>query len=265
VGRHCKLHGIVYNPVRLWAMFSNSCSSADELMLLRKPFAASPLLVRVAPFVIFLALTFCQGQFGAASAYWFYLAKSLVGAWLIWEMRPFVSEMRWAMSWEAVVVGVAVFAVWVGISGEWTTQNSLWAKFGLTHSSGTPPSTWNPNAQFGDGSAFAWLFIVTRILGSTFIVPPLEEVFYRSFLYRYIAKPDFQAVPLNYFSWTPFLATAAMFGFSHNEWLAGILCGAAYQWLVIRKNRLGDAMAAHAITNFLLGLWIVWRGAWHFW
>jgi hypothetical protein len=234
-------------------------------MFPRKPFAASPLLVRVAPFVIFLALTFGQGKFGAASAYWFYLAKTLVGAWLIWEMRPFVSEMRWAMSWEAVVVGVAVFAAWVGITGDWAAQNSLWAKLGLTHPSGSPLKTWNPNGQFGPGSTLAWLFMVTRILGSTFIVPPLEEVFYRSFLYRYIAKPDFQSVSLNQFLPLPFFATAAVFGFSHNEWLAGILCGAAYQWLVIRKNRLGDAMTAHAITNFLLGLWVVWRGAWHFW
>jgi hypothetical protein len=244
---------------------SNSCSSADKLMLLRKQFAASPMLVRVAPFVVFLALTFCQGQFGEASRYWFYLAKTLAGAWLIWEMRPWVSEMRWAMSWEAVVVGVAVFAAWVGISGEGTTQNSLWAKLGLTHSLAAPPKTWNPNAQFGDGSALAWLIIVTRIAGSTFIVPPLEEVFYRSFLYRYIARADFQAVPLKQFLPLPFLAIAAVFGFSHNEWLAGILCGAAYQWLVMRKNRLGDAMTAHAITNFLLGLWIIWRGVWQFW
>jgi hypothetical protein len=234
-------------------------------MCLRKPFAASPLLVRVVPFVIFLALTFCQGQFGEASRYWFYLAKTLAGAWLIWEMRPFVSEMRWAMSWEAVVVGVMVFAAWVGITGEWTAQNTLWAKLGLPHPAGAPIKTWNPNGQFGSGSALAWLFMVTRILGSTFIVPPLEEVFYRSFLYRYIAKPDFQAIPLNYFSWWPLLATAAVFGFSHNEWLAGILCGAAYQWLVIRKHRLGDAMTAHAITNLLLGLWVVWRGVWNFW
>ena len=63
----------------------------------------------------------------------------------------------------------------------------------------------------------------------------------------------------------PFLATALIFGLAHNEWLAGILCGAAYQWLVLRKNRLGDALTAHAITNFLLGAWVVWRGAWNFW
>jgi len=232
---------------------------------LRKSLSASPAAARVAPFVIFLALTFCQGQFGAASAYWFYFAKTLVGAWLVWEMRPLVTEMRWAFSWEAVVVGIGVFVVWVGISGEWTTQHSLWVKLGVSHPSASPPILWNPNDQFGTGSALAWLMIATRVLGSTFVVPPLEEVFYRSFLYRCIARPDFQSVPLNRFLPLPFLATAAVFGFSHNEWLAGILCGAAFQWLVLRKNRLGDAMTAHAITNFLLGVWVVWKHAWQFW
>jgi uncharacterized protein len=234
-------------------------------MLLKKFFSGSPTVARVAPFVIFVLLTAAQGKFGAASAYWFYLAKTLVGLWLIFEMRPFVAELRWAFSWEAILVGVGVFAMWVGISGEWTTQNSLWIKLGISHPPKNPVAAWNPNEQFGSGSALAWLFVATRILGSTFIVPPLEEVFYRSFLYRYLAKPDFQSVPLNKFLPVPFLVTAAVFGFSHNEWLAGILCGAAYQWLVLRKNRLGDAMTAHAITNFLLGGWIVWRGAWNFW
>jgi hypothetical protein len=220
--------------------------------LLEKKLALSPAASRVAPFLVFLVLTVCQGKLGAASAYWFYFAKTFVGAWLVWEMRPLVSEMRWAFSWEALVVGIGVFALWVGIDPLYPHL----MKSGVA---------WNPNEQFGDGSALAWLMIVTRILGSTFIVPPLEEVFYRSFLYRYIANQNFLSVPLNKFLPLPFLAAAVVFGFAHNEWLAGILCGAAYQWLVFRKNRLGDAMTAHAITNFLLGAWIVWRGAWHFW
>ncbi len=230
-----------------------------------KKFSASPVIARAAPFIIFLALTFCQGEFGEASRYWFYLAKTLVGAWLIWEMWPFVKEMRWAFSWEAVVVGVGMFALWVGITGEWAAQSTLWMKLGITHPPAEPSKLWNPHEQFGHGAALAWLFIMVRILGSTFIVPPLEEVFYRSFLYRYIARPDFLAMRLNQFLPRPFIVTTLIFGLAHNEWLAGILCGAAYQWLVIRKNRLGDAMTAHAITNFLLGLWIVWRGAWQFW
>ena len=224
-----------------------------------------PVWVRVGPFVIFLALTICQGRFGGASAYWFYLAKTLVGAWLIWEMYPLVPEMRWAASWEALAVGIAIFVLWVGISGNWTTQDSLYARFGFSHAAPQDNSIWDPRIQFGGYTVLAWSLMSIHVLGMTLIVPPLEEVFYRSFVYRFMARPDFLSVPLNRFMPVPFAATVAIFGLAHNEWLAGILCGAAYQWLVLRKNRLGDAMTAHAITNFLLGAWVVWRHAWQFW
>jgi CAAX prenyl protease-like protein len=102
-------------------------------------------------------------------------------------------------------------------------------------------------------------------LGATLVVPLLEEVFFRSFLYRYLAKTDFQSVPMGQFMLVPFLVAAAIFCFEHREWLAGILCGFAYQGLVIWKKRLGDAITAHALTNLLLGLWVIWKGAWHFW
>jgi CAAX prenyl protease-like protein len=219
---------------------------------LREKFSGSPALIRVLPFGLFLVLTSCQGKIFAGSEFWFYLAKTIIGAWLLWLMRPLVSEMRWSISWEAVAVGIAVFALWVGL-------DEFYPKLGKA---GTP---WNPHTQFGHDSPLARLFIAVRILGSTLVVPPLEEVFYRSFVYRTIAKPDFQSVPLDYFAWLPFLATAAVFGFSHYEWLAGILCAFAYQGLVLRKNRLGDAITAHAITNFLLGLWVVFKPAWNFW
>ena len=224
-----------------------------------------PTAARVAPFVIFVLLTAVQGKFGPASAYWFYFAKTLAGLGMIFAVRPWVAEMRWGISWEAVVVGIGVFLVWIGVSGDWTTQNSLWIKMGFSSAPKTPPSAWNPHEQFGHGSPLAWFFIAVRILGSSLVVPPIEEIFYRSFLYRYLARPDFLSVPLNRFIPKPFLLTALIFGLAHNEWLAGILCGLAYQWLVLRKNRLGDAMTAHAITNFLLGVWVVGRNAWNFW
>ena len=224
-------------------------------MLLRKLFSRSPAVPRVAPFVIFILLTAGQGQFGPASAYWFYLAKTIVGLWLVVEMWPLVAEMRWAFSWEAVVIGVAVMVMWVGI-------DPYYPKPGFTK---VIPENSNPNLVFGDHTPLTWLFLLVHLFGMTVVVPPLEEVFYRSFLYRFIAKPNFLEVPLNQFLLVPFLVTAAIFGFEHSQWLAGILCGVAYQWLVLRKNRLGDAITAHAITNFLLGIYIIWRGAWNFW
>ncbi len=183
---------------------------------------------------------------------------------MIWVIRPLVSEMKWAFSWEAVVVGVGVFAVWVGLDGLYPSLNELLARIGFELSS-EPAKAWNPHVQFGEGSTLALLFIVVRIIGPVLVVPPLEEVFYRSFLYRWIVKPDFESVPLNRFNLKAFAFTALIFGFVHDQWLAGILCAMAYQFLVIRKNRLGDAMTAHAITNLLLGVWVIWRGAWNFW
>lgn len=219
---------------------------------LREKLAASPAVVRTVPFGIFLVLTACQGKFFGGSEYWLYLAKTILGAALIWLIRPAVREMRWKTSCQAVVVGIAVFAVWVGTDPFYKHL-------------GAGGTAWNPFTRFGQNSPLAWGFVAVRLLGSTFIVPPLEEMFYRSFVYRSLAGPKFEEIAPRHFSWFALLATSAAFGLSHHEWLAGILCGLAYQLLVIRNNRFGDAITAHAITNFLLALWVVFKPAWNFW
>ena len=217
-----------------------------------KILGASPARVRVAPFVIFLALTFLQGQFGEPGRYWIYLFKTFVGAWFLWTIRPLIPEMRWSFSWEGLVAGAVVFAAWVGLDGLYPKMSS-------------PGQPWNPVFQFGAGSMLAGFFVAVRVIGSTLVVPPLEEVFYRSFLYRYIAKPNFESVGFGEFLLKPFVVTALVFGAAHYEWLAGILCAVVFQGLVLRKKRLGDAILAHAVANLLLGLWVAGRGAWQFW
>ena len=219
---------------------------------LREKFQASAIYARFAPFFIFCVITTAGGMLGGDSKFWLYALKVLVGAWLVWEMRPFVQEMRWAISLEAVVVGIAVFAIWVGLDPYYPMNTLVF--------SDTKGSIWNPFERFGAGGALAWTLICIRIAGMTFVVPPLEEVFYRSFLYRYFVRINFLQMPLTKFHPTSFIVTSVIFGMLHYEWLAGVLCGMAYQWLVLRKGRLGDAMTAHAITNFLLGVWVVWKG-----
>jgi hypothetical protein len=230
------------------------CADDSRAMsLVRSKVEKSPDLARVIPFGVFVLLTFAQGGLGEEGRYWVYLFKTLVGAWLIWETWPLVREMRWKVSWEAVLVGVVICGVWVGLDGLYPRLSKL-------------DEGWNPQKQFPADAGLAWMFIIVRIVGSSVVVPPLEEVFYRSFLYRYFVKVDFLAMPLKQFHLLSFVVTSMIFGFMHpDRWLAGILCGLAYQWLVIRKDRLGDAMTAHAITNFLLGIWVVWKGAWTFW
>ena len=224
---------------------------------------ASPLAVRLAPFGVFLLLTAGQGKFGAESAYWFYLAKTVVGAWMVLAVRPLIGEMRWAFSAEAVVVGVGVFVMWVGLDGLYPGLEQIMRR--LWGQEAEPPTSWNPHLAFGEGTGLAWLFVLTRVLGSTLVVPPLEEVVFRSTLYRYVVDPDFMKVSMKRFHWGALLLSSLIFAVQHEQWLAGFLCGATYQWLVLRKGRLGDAMTAHAITNFLLAVWVVVRGDWQFW
>lgn len=221
---------------------------------------SSPTLVRVVPFFLFVGLTFFQDRLGEHARYWIYFWKTVAGAAMLVVIWRHVDELEWRISWAAIVVGIAVFVMWVGL-------DEVMAGLHLPpwHRLKGPPTAWNPNETFGVSSSLAMIFIITRILGSTLVVPPFEEMFYRSFVYRFVASKDFLSVPLGKFLPVPFFVTSLLFGFAHREWLAGFLCGLAYQGLVIRKKRLGDAMTAHAITNFLLGLWVVWRGAWQFW
>lgn len=227
----------------------------------------SPLWARVAPFAVFLLITVTlQAGGGETSRYWWYLVKTLVGAWLVWECRHAVVELKWAVSWEAVAVGIGVFVIWVGLDPYYPKQDELLFKLGMGKDPAEKPAEiWNPFTAFGAGSAVGWLFVVVRTVGSTALVPMLEEVFYRSFLYRYLISPEFEKVPLNRYHPVSLGLTSFVFAFTHHQWLAGILCGLAYQWLVFRKNRLGDAMTAHAITNLMLAVWVVARDDWKFW
>lgn len=235
---------------------------------LRKKLEASPLLARVLPFVVFLGLTFFQGQFGEASKYWVYVVKTVIGAGLVWLVWPAVIEMRWKISVPAVLVGIGVCVVWVGLDPYYPKLDELFVKLGLSKAKSATDQAdalWNPHVTFGQSATLAWFFVIVRIVGSSLVVPPLEEAFYRSFLYRFIAKSDFMGVSPKQFLPVPFLVSMVFFGLGHQQWLAGLICAAAYQWLVLRTGHLGEAMTAHAITNFLLGAWVAWQGAWQFW
>ena len=220
---------------------------------------ASPLLARVLPFVVFLVLTSCQGSLGPESHFWIYLAKCVVGAWMIWVTWPLVSEMRWRISFEALFAGTLVFVIWVALDVQYPKLSQ-------------PDDSWNLYDHFDKAPAMYCFFAGVRIAGSTLLVPMLEEVFYRSFLYRYILAPNWMFTAHSSFAVKPFLITSIVFGFTHQHWLAGIACGIIYQLLVIRTNRIGDAITAHAVTNLLLGVWVITKGfgyaekeQWHFW
>jgi len=56
-----------------------------------------------------------------------------------------------------------------------------------------------------------------------------------------------------------------LFGLSHHEWLAGVICGVAFNLLLYWRKDLFQCIVAHAAANLALAVWVLTREAWHFW
>ena len=96
------------------------------------------------------------------------------------------------------------------------------------------------------------------------MIAPVEEVFFRSFLYRWLVSRDFCSVPPSKFDLSAFLWTVLLFTLEHDRPIAAAITGVAYGLLYIRFG-LHSAIAAHVTTNLLLALYVIHNNAWQFW
>ena len=76
-----------------------------------------------------------------------------------------------------------------------------------------------------------------------------------------------QRVQVGTFSWLSFSVVTLGFGFSHSaeDRIAALLTGVLYNWVAYRTKSLASCVLVHAVTNFLLGLWIMQTRQWGFW
>ena len=95
--------------------------------------------------------------------------------------------------------------------------------------------------------------------------PVMEELFWRSFLIRYVMSSDFRSIRLGAFSVGSFVVTVVLFGLEHQLWLAGMMAGAAYNVVLYRTGRIWPCILAHAVTNLILGGHVLMTGEWIWW
>ena len=156
-----------------------------------------------------------------------------------------------------LLVGILVTVLWIvpEISPFYRTW-FCWP-LGSLPAASTAPSPYDP-------AVCGWALTITKLVGSAFVIAPVEEVFFRSFLYRWLQKRDFRAVPLSRFDLSAFLWMVFLFTLEHDRPLAAALAGAAYGLTAIRFG-LASAIIAHVTTNLLLALHVIFSGAWAFW
>jgi CAAX prenyl protease-like protein len=107
--------------------------------------------------------------------------------------------------------------------------------------------------------------IFFRMAGAVIVVPVMEEIFWRSFLLRFIIKNEFTSIPIGCFTWMSFLITIVLFGLEHNYYIAGIMAGIAYNLLLYRTKSIAQCILSHAVTNCALGIYVLSTGHWNFW
>ena len=119
--------------------------------------------------------------------------------------------------------------------------------------------------SFGLPGAAVPALITVRLIGAVLVVPVMEEVFWRSFVLRYLVHPNFSKVPLGTFTWFSFIAVVVLFGVEHHRRLQGMFAGVVYTILVVQQKSLRGCIIAHATTNLGLGVYVIAAQNWIFW
>jgi len=216
-----------------------------------------PTLAAILPFGAWIALmTFLPATAGA------YAVRSAVAAaalaWVCCVLRPSWRVSPRALFW-GLAAGAFVAAFWIfPESWGWYRKWLLWP-FGAE----PPPAADAPSPY--DPAVCGWPLTIAKLVGSAFVIAPVEELFFRSFLYRRLQSRDWLAVPLSRFDVSAFVWTAGLFSLEHPpRFVVAAACGVVYGAVAVRFG-LGAAIVAHVVTNLLLALHVIHHGVWAFW
>lgn len=223
------------------------------------------MLARILPFALFMTFIGLEEfarylhskeilQLGERALYWIYPIKACTVGIALLYLRKHYQEIRLGdlakplFTTASLLAGLGVFWLWINMDWSIGTQGA--------------PAGFDPNV-FDGGTRVAMTAV--RLAGAVLIVPIMEELFWRSFLLRYIIGNDFTKIPIGTFSWAAFLLTVVLFGLEHNYFLAGMMAGAAFNLLLYYTKSISQCILAHAVANLALGIYVLRTGEWRFW
>jgi exosortase E/protease (VPEID-CTERM system) len=176
---------------------------------------------------------------------WFYPLRLFACLAVIVIYRHRLAALDWRWSWRGPLLGIGVFLIWI-----------IGVHF-------LAPDQGMPEPLAAASPWLRWSWIVCRVAGSVLTVPLAEELAYRGFLMRRLQSRDFDSLAYERVGWFAIAASAVLFGAAHGAlWLPGCVAGFAYGWIVRRQGRLGEAVTAHMMTNFLVAAVALGSGNW---
>lgn len=159
-----------------------------------------------------------------------------------------LGTLDWRFGWKGLVAGAAVFVFWIAAAHVSIRAGGM------------------PLALARMPAAERILWVTIRAGTAILVVPIIEEVAYRGYLLRRLVAADFEAVPWTSPGWAALALSAVLFGAAHGIlWWPAVGAGMVYGLLLTRTGRIGEAVAAHAVTNALLALAVLGFGQWQLW
>jgi len=220
---------------------------------LAERFSSQPWIPYLLPMVVWGILTWTGGK-GDAWNHFAYPMKTVLVLFILVVLRKHYDELYRGIPSAGVVV-VSILAGMLVLM-EWVMLEGHYPQIPLSSSSYDPLS--------GSGRLGPAL-LGFRIFGAVAVVPFMEELLFRSFLWRWIIAPDFRSVEVGRFDLKAFSIVVALFGLEHARWLPGLIAGIVYGWLVWRYRSLWPAIIAHAVTNAALAAYVISKGAYQYW
>jgi len=187
------------------------------------------------------------------------LGLTLVAVGLMW---PAWRWLPWRVTPWSVIVGVVGVVLWVSIC-RLNLEERLLLPIGLGSVLGIGVrSAFNPFEHW-ESAAAAWGFFALRLTGLAVVVPPIEEFFLRGFCMRYVMHREWWTVPFGKVDAQALVVAILVPVLMHpQEMFAAAVWFALVTWLMIRTRSIGDCIVAHAVTNLLMGLWVLYSGDW---
>jgi uncharacterized protein len=182
---------------------------------------------------------------------------------------PGYRQFPFRISLLAIVVGFVGGMLWIAICNlrlEEHLVNWLGPESGVITWLGLGErAAYNPLDQLSETPAWAYAFLAIRFIGLVLIVPVIEEFFLRGFLMRYIMNPMWWEVPFGEANRAAILIGTLFPVLYHPEKLAALVWFSLVTWLMLRTRNIWDCVAAHAITNAMLGIYVVIAHDWRLW
>jgi CAAX prenyl protease-like protein len=204
------------------------------------------------PLALFLSISAMQGEAITKELFWhlygFKIAATMVS--ILFLFRSSWHEITGKADALSLVAGMVVLAGWV------------------IHYRISPSHSQQPfNIGYFDSFAAATAAFFVKCVGSSVVVPLMEELAFRSFLMRYLIQRDFLSIAPGRYTFLSFWVTTLTFTLMHpfGQWPAAALAALVYGTYLVWTANLWGCIVAHGVTNLGIAVYAVGMHDWPIW